>query len=186
MLQALLARRFQLKVHIDTEQVPAYALTVGKRGLKIRPVQEGACERLLAPTPGVPMRVQRRSFADVRRGEKPSCGLNLQSNGSNMVFVAGEVPLEALVGLLGVSLGQRVIDKTDNADKFNFLLEFANDENTPGASRFLGPSETEPSDIPRAATIYTALEEQLGLRLEPAKASREFIVIDHLERLSPN
>jgi uncharacterized protein (TIGR03435 family) len=42
------------------------------------------------------------------------------------------------------------------------------------------------SDIPRAATIFTALEEQLGLKLEPTKAPREFIVIDHVERLTPN
>jgi len=43
-----------------------------------------------------------------------------------------------------------------------------------------------PSGIPRAATIFTALEEQLGLKLEPTKAPRGFIVIDHVERLSPN
>jgi hypothetical protein len=42
------------------------------------------------------------------------------------------------------------------------------------------------SVLPRAATIFTALEEQLGIRLEPAKAPREFLVIDHVERLSPN
>src|SRR5262249_33614188 len=54
MLRALLERRFQLKVHIETEQVPAFALTVAKGGLKIKPMQEGACEQQPAPTPGVP------------------------------------------------------------------------------------------------------------------------------------
>ena len=79
----------------------------------------------------------------------------------------------------------QVFDRTSNTDKFNVVLEFVLDENTPGP-RFLTPAPAQPSDVPLAATIFTALEEQLGLKLEPAKAPREFIVIDRVERPSPN
>jgi len=89
--------------------------------------------------------------------------------------------------MIGGSLGGvQILDKTGITDKFNFILEYSIDENTPGDTRFLDPSNTVSSDIPRAATIFAALEEQLGLKLEPAKAPREFIVIDHVERLTPN
>jgi uncharacterized protein (TIGR03435 family) len=184
MLRALLERRFQLKAHIETEQVPAFALTVAKGGLKIKPMEPGGCDPMPVPTPGVPNLIRPRTFADVRRGEKPNCVFNGSQNGPNTVFVAGGSTLGTL-SLLGGYLGAQVLDKTGVTDKFNFVLEFTIDENTPG--RLSRPQDNaESSDIPRAATIFTALEEQLGLRLEPAKAPREFLVIDHVERVSPN
>jgi uncharacterized protein (TIGR03435 family) len=186
MLRALLERRFQLKTHIETEQIPAFALSIDKRGLKIKPVQAGACEPLPAPTPGVPNILRPRNFENVRRGEKPSCGISNQRNGPNMVVLGGEATFDRLAMLLGASLGMvQVLDKTGNTEKFNFVLEFAIDENTPGTSLF-SPRPPEPSDIPPGQTIYSALQDQLGLRLEQARAPRAFIVIDHVERPSPN
>jgi uncharacterized protein (TIGR03435 family) len=79
-----------------------------------------------------------------------------------------------------------VIDRTGipATVRFNYVLEFAPDERTPGP---LARSQSnEPSDIPRAPDLFTALEQQLGLRLEPAQAPREFIVIDQVERATPN
>ena len=49
-----------------------------------------------------------------------------------------------------------------------------------------GRSPSDPSTVPRAPGIVTALEEQLGLRLERVRAPREFIVIDQVERPTPN
>jgi len=105
MLRALLERRFQLKMHTETEQIPAFGLTVDRRGLKVKPAEEGSCDRPPAPTPGVPYFLRPRNFADVRRGEKPTCGLSGQRNGPNFVFVGGEATLEALARVLGGSLG---------------------------------------------------------------------------------
>jgi len=185
MLQALLERRFQLKTHIETEQIPAFALTVAKGGLKIKPMQPGDCEQLPPRVPGAPP-PRPHSAADVRRGQKPSCNTFMgDTNGPNMVYVAGGNPLSNL-SLLGGVLHAQILDKTGITDKFTYILEYSIDDNTPGDVRFLDPSTAAPSDIPRAATIFTALQEQLGLKLEPAKAPREFIVIDHVEKLSPN
>jgi uncharacterized protein (TIGR03435 family) len=203
MLQALLERRFQLKARIEVEQVPAFNLTVAKGGLKIKPVSADgvqadgfiragvnneACESLPPPAPGVPAIRRPVDFADVRRGEKPSCGLTAQRNGPNNVFVGGAAPLAALGRVLGSTLGGvQVLDKTGNTDRFNFVLEYVIDENTPGPRALQGLLPVpEPSDIPRGQTIFAALEEQLGLKLEPARVPREFIVIDRVERASPN
>jgi uncharacterized protein (TIGR03435 family) len=192
MLQRLLERRLQLKAHIDTESVPAFALTVAKGGLKIKPVGPGACDELQAREGsafvyGHPMNVLTppRSVTDVRRGQKPSCGSWGGRNGPNVVVLGGDLPLEALTQSLAFRLGVRVVDRTRVTERFNFILEFALDENTQG----IGSALVEPGaqlDVPAAATIFTALEEQLGLRLERAQSPREFLVIDHIERPTPN
>jgi uncharacterized protein (TIGR03435 family) len=201
MLRALLERRFRLKAHIETEQIPAFNLVVAPGGLKLKPVsadgvqpngfvrtdvKSDACEAPPPVTPGEPFFFQPRSFADVRRGMKPTCGMSAQANGPNQVIVGGAAFLAGLARGLGGPLGNvQVFDKTGVSDKFNFVFEFAWDENTPGR-RIILPDQNDSANVPRAATIFTALEEQLGLRLEPARAPREFIVIDQVERPSAN
>ena len=113
MMRALLERRFQLKAHIETEQVPAFALTIAKGGLKIKPVDwrdqdvvhTDACASPLPITPGVPVIFRPVSFADVRRGQKPTCGLSGQRNGPNIVLVGGAAILGGLARSLAGNLG---------------------------------------------------------------------------------
>jgi uncharacterized protein (TIGR03435 family) len=183
-------------VHVESEETPAFALVVAKGGLKIKPVDTSACD-LLPGRAGAPLingypgsvLTPPRGADDVRRGQKPSCGMWSRRNGPNMVIVAGVVPLDALLMQLGGQLGGvRVINRTGTTDRYNFVLEFVIDENTPGPLRRARPAfeQAEASDIPPEATIFSAIEDQLGLKLEPAKAPREFIVIDHVERPTPN
>jgi uncharacterized protein (TIGR03435 family) len=85
----------------------------------------------------------------------------------------------------------RVIDKTGLTDRYTSVLEIALDEKYAWVwtrPRPLPPfmQELANRDVPRAATIFTALEEQLGLHLERAQSAREFIVIDRVERPSAN
>jgi len=202
MLRALLANRFKLKVHVETEQVPAFALSVAPGGLKIKPVQAtgisadgfvgaavstDACEP--GPPPNTPAVRIPRSFIEVRRGEKPSCGVTTALNGPNFVVVGGAAGMPALARMLGARLGNvRVVDNTGITDLFNFIVEFVLDENTPAGPINVVPRQmaVDPSSVPRGSTVFRALEEQLGLRLEPARAPREFIVIDQIERPGPN
>jgi uncharacterized protein (TIGR03435 family) len=200
MLRRLLERRLQLKAHIGTEEIPAFALTVARGGPRNMKQSTSADCQLLPGRPGAlvlhgyPGSVLEppRQVDAVRRGEKPSCGMWGHRNGPNQVFIGGDVPMDALADFLANQLGGvRVIDQTGMTDRYNSVLEIAIDENSPGFGRGRGPlppflQELANRDVPRAATIFTALEEQLGLHLERDKSSREFIVIDRVERPSAN
>jgi len=198
MLQRLLERRFKLQAHVESEAAPAFALTVAKGGVKMKRSQPGSCDELpgrsgspLVDGHPVSVLTPPRNFAEVRQGAKPSCGSWSQRNGPNQVVVGGDVHIEALTELLAFRLGGiRVINRTGLTDKFNYLLEFVLDESTPGLpggrALNLPPQPGESNDVPPAATIFSAMEEQLGLKLERAQAGREFIVIDRIERPSPN
>jgi uncharacterized protein (TIGR03435 family) len=101
------------------------------------------------------------------------------------VYVIGGGQLGAFGRALGGPLGNvRVFDQTNNTERFNIVFEFVWDDNTPG--RRLPLSGNERENVTPGQTIFVALEQQLGLKLEPAKAPREFIVIDSVERPSAN
>lgn len=80
-------------------------------------------------------------------------------------------------------LDRPVVDKTGITGLFDFHLEFSPDETTPGFHP--GTPEDGLTDR-RGPSIFTAVQEHLGLKLESAKGSREFLVIDHVERPSEN
>ena len=186
MMRALLERRFQLKAHIETEQIPALALIVAPGGLKMK---EGICT---PPDPSAaPLRstteMVRRNLDAARRGETTAgpCGYYGTVNGPNMLFVGAG----AGIPRLGNVSGALVIDRTGipNTARFNYVFEYAPDETTAGRGLPDGVQfAAEPSSVPRAPSLFTALEEQLGLKLEPARAPREFIVIDQVQRPTPN
>jgi len=183
MLRRLLERRLQMKAHIEREQAPAYALTVARGGLRIKPVTSEACDERPAPGSGLNVRPPRH-VADVRLGQKPWCGISDDRNGPNVAILGGHVSLEELPVTLGFELGGvRVLNRTGINDRFNFILEFVRDDNTPGLGRRNRlPEPAAESDVPAAATIFSALDEQLGLKLERVQVPREFIVVDHVER----
>jgi uncharacterized protein (TIGR03435 family) len=196
MLRALLERRFGVKVHIETEQMPALKLTVAPGGLKMR---EGICTK--AETPSVPggrlaqsAATARRNLDAVRRGAPVigRCGGAGALNGPNWLMVGAGLPVEALVGSLAQPLEAPVIDQTGipATALFNFALEFALDDLPREFRDQFAANElqiaSDPSAIPRASGLVTALEEQLGLRLERVRAPRDYIVIDRVERPSPN
>jgi uncharacterized protein (TIGR03435 family) len=191
MLRALLAQRFGLKAHIETEQIPAFALTVAAGGLKMK---EGTCTPAdPPPSPGVPSSTAdavRRNLDAARRGATTTgpCGFAGAVNGPNLIFVGAGAGVPPLSGFLGVP----VIDRTGvpATTRFNYVLEFKPDENTPGPlGRIAAPAAgiaADPSSVPAAPNLFTVLEQQFGLRLEPAQAPREYIVIDAIQKPSPN
>ena len=88
------------------------------------------------------------------------------------------VDLAFLANRLSRQLGHTVIDRTDLTGKYDFKLEWAREE---GA----GDTAVRPADANRAS-IFTAIQEQLGLKLESAKGPVEILVIDHVEKPSAN
>jgi uncharacterized protein (TIGR03435 family) len=165
MLQSLLEERFQLKTHRETKDAPAYFLTIAKSGSKLQPLKEGSC--------AVPDLT--RPIAPPQPGDKPPCGLlrpgrsptaqTLDSSGLTMALLAKT---------LGAMLGRTVIDRTGvNGQVDRLHLEFAS-ARLDNSSNDSGPS------------IFTALEEQAGLKLESGKGPVEFLVIDHIEKPADN
>jgi uncharacterized protein (TIGR03435 family) len=177
MFPELLERRFQVTVHTEVEQIPALALTTSDGGLKIKPYQDGDClngRGVVFPNP------------------KPRC--NRMTNGfvgANARWELGNHFLFSLAMALGTDFDLPVIDRTGNTDRFALILEFGPDEASPGALRRCqnmiqnSPDQSSCAGRPTAPSIHTALN-QLGLKVEPIRAPREFIVVDRAERPSPH
>ncbi len=186
MLRDLFERRFQLAAHVESEPAPAFALTIAPGGLKMKPATTDACATL--PPGAGPLPSDGSVLDRLRRGEPPYCGFIGTGSGPNMIFVAGAGNVPQLVLMLPDVLGTRVIDRTNIplGTLFNYVLEFAPDERTVGPLGGRGRGRTQTSDEPRAPDIFTAFQEQLGLQLEAVQAPREYVVVDRIERPTPN
>ncbi len=99
-----------------------------------------------------------------------ACGAMSVTPGS---IVNEKVSMEWLAGVLGVMLGRPVLDRTGFAGSFKVSLEFA-------------PTALIPDSGSSKPSIFKALEEQLGLRLESQKGTGEILIMDHVERPSAN
>lgn len=171
MLRTLLEDRFKLKLHRDREEIDMFALTVAKGGLKMQPMKPGECDPDMS-TPVDP------------NAAKPKCGnMNTNLKGPNTVWTFAGFELSLLATRLSGTLGRTVTDRTGLKDEFIIRLEFHPDDNTPGIK--WPPERDADTSAPQAATIFTALEQQLGLKLERVKGPREFLVIDSIEKPGP-
>jgi uncharacterized protein (TIGR03435 family) len=93
------------------------------------------------------------------------------TNESNGLLTATRLSMPRLADFLARTLNSPVVDKTEVPGVFSFKLEFSRDEVQAGNDR-----------VPDKPSIYTALQEQLGLRLVPQKLPIEIVVVDHIER----
>jgi uncharacterized protein (TIGR03435 family) len=170
MLQALLEDRFKVKIRRNTKEVPAYALTVAKSGFKLKSL-EGGCLKTPAGEPPGPLEPGPRRCGGMT--------MNIARAGATLDFKATTVA-EFSQDVRNF-VGRPVVDKTAIAGVFDFHLEFEPEENTAG----LGPGvPSEPSGLP---SIFTALQEQLGLKLESGVTGLdEVIVIENVERPTYN
>lgn len=176
MLQSLLQDRFRLTVHRATRLVPVYRLSTAKGGPRLQPSKEGSCTPYMKDSPPPPP------------GEPPLryCGLHAAVNGLNRTLDGKGVTMTELAASLSraytAALGRNVIDGTGLTGQYDIHLEWSMDLPT-AASDDAGKSTSPGLQSP---SIFTALEEQLGLRLESAKGPVEVVVIDHIEKPSEN
>jgi bla regulator protein blaR1 len=173
MLQALLEDRFKLRVHRETREVPVYALTVARGGPKLKAGDETCIQPDYStyPMPALP---PGKTYCE------PS-GVGWR-NGENLKLNAEPETVDYFCKLLGLVLDRPTVDRTGLPGKYAFHLKFAIDQSMHEIPEGFGPH----SDEPPAPSIFTAVQEQLGLKLEPSKGPREFLVIDHVERPSEN
>lgn len=190
MLQIILEDRFQLKIHWENREIPVYALTVAKGGPKFKRFQESSCTAyqwpeindFSGPPPPPPALPAGKKYC--------SWGYGLMGNDEQLQFKANleGITMDQLAKLFLSGLaeedGRKVIDKTGLKGKFDIHMEHAMSEQQ--RQRFSRNQGRPLSEIPSSPSIFTALQEQLGLKLEPAKAPVEHLVIDRVARPSPN
>ena len=186
MLRALLEDRFKLKTHREKEEVPMYALTIAKSGLKMQPLGEGGCTSFDAA-----QNLSREDRLSLNQS-KPICGsFSSLGDGVNGNWILGGETL-SFAGTLSGVLDRYVLDQTKVSGLFNINLHFAFDESLkPGVfggrpSLAYSAENPPPSGIEKGPSIFSALEEQLGLKLEKSRGPREYVVIDHVERPQEN
>ena len=178
LLRALLAERFNLVVHEERREMPVYSLTMARRdrqlGARLRAF-EGECgepDKMGSPpdaTFGMPTldpgKGPQWCMAFTRVGRISAQGTTL----SDLGMTLARLP----------AVSRRVLDRTGLSGRFDFDLEW-----TP----LVTPSGPAAPGVPPDAgpTIFTALQEQLGLRLEPTNESIPVLVIDSVNKPSPN
>lgn len=173
MLQTMLEDRLQLKFHHETKELPVYALVASKAG-KLHEA-EGECGPMPSGPPPPP-----------EPGKLPRpCGGFFRVPG----HVAGQkVSMAQLADVLSSFAGRVVLDKTSLTGKYEIALDY-----TPEQGQFQAAPGGAPPGVPQLPAIdpngpslFTALQDQLGLKLESQKGPVEILVIDHVERPSAN
>ena len=181
MMQSLLAERFHLAVHYETQEMPVYALTLIKPGTwgpkLIRHADGPPCDVSgpLDRATGLP--------DDPAADVFPSrCESQTSVPGKNGRIVQGtrNTTMAILAGFLSRTGGRPVVDRTGIIDRIDYRLEWTPESNGPG----IPGVEVQPD--PNPVTFMDAVREQLGLKLQSTKAPVQTLVIDRIERPSEN
>jgi uncharacterized protein (TIGR03435 family) len=181
MLQSLLVERFKLGFHKETRDMPIYALMKARPDGKLGPnvtassIDCGARGRRgggpppAPPPPGPP-----------QPGQKMDCGFMIGFGRMNV----GGMPMANLAQALSPMVGRIVLDKTELPGNYDFELTYSPEgigSGFPGGGPPLLNGGPPPVD-PNTPTIFTALQEQLGLKLDSQRGPVEVVVIDRVEQ----
>ncbi|HEY2383922.1 MAG TPA: TIGR03435 family protein [Terriglobia bacterium] len=171
MVQALLADRFKLVARREKREVTVLALMLNRADGKLGPnlienkvcIQPGAATAQGETAAGAP---------------PPVCGP--KTGGAGRLLLVG-MPMQGFTSLLALVLGGTVVDKTGLTGRYDIDLNYAPERQLPRGAEIPGT----PAD-PNGPSIYTAVREQLGLKLEQQRDQEEVLVIDHIERPGEN
>ena len=157
MYRKLLESRFKLAFHREQRELPAYAIVVAKSGPKV-------------------------AKTDRKPGNSTVFSYNREREIVLTLKVRNASMSDFAHGMQEVILDKPVVDETGLPDRYDFDLKWKTDEPLPGVS---APTEDRnDSDVPPG--LYTAIQEQLGLKIESTKTPVEVLVIDHLEMPTAN
>jgi uncharacterized protein (TIGR03435 family) len=175
MLQTLLEDRFQLKLHVEARETPVYALTVGKSGPKLTPAKPESC---------VPIDLNNPEQWHINSAAP--CGFpKMSMKGALATLEIAGTTMEEFAGrTLPPHTDRPVIDKTGLTGRYDIHLEFAREPR----QVFLNgvPQPAPPAGEIAGPSIFTALQEQLGLKLSPDKAPLNVLVIDSVQKPTEN
>ena len=179
MLQTLLAQRFKLVVHHETRQLPIYALVIARRDKRLGPMlrrsQIDPASLPMNPNVQLPTSGTLRCEAD---GGPCSPGV-----GAAGVFKGSAMTMAELTVFLSKWLDRTVSDRTKLTGVFDAEFQFSF-EGLAGAPS--GPPGVERPATNDNPSIFTAVQERLGLKLESTKAPVDVLVIDHAEKPTEN
>lgn len=166
MFRTLLADRFKLNVHTDARDTPIFALVParadGRLGPQLRASTVIDCDAARA--------AQARGAAIAAGDGRPICGGRARAG----VITAGAVSMEELARNMSRLVGRVIVDRTGLQGRYDFDLKF-----TPEGELSATAADRGPDAIP---SLYVALEEQLGLKLEPQRAPVNVVVVDSIQR----
>jgi len=165
MLRALLADRFKLASHLEAQQHSVYNLVVaradGRLGPKLRRIDVDCATYKQSTTTGT----SASNSSSAASRDIPPCTYRMSGSTATMTVVSGGQTLESLGDRIAGLAGRPVLDKTGLAGYYAFTLEFGVDD---------------------ALSVFTALQEQLGLKLEPARAPIDVLIVDRIQRPTEN
>jgi uncharacterized protein (TIGR03435 family) len=181
MMRTMLEDRFKLVARIENRETPVYDLVLARKGGQLGPSikpSEGNCEAKAAADRAVLEKTGRPAPPPPgvfdRDAPPPPCSMRM--DGDRM---EGDATMAFLANLLRPAAGRLVVDKTGLSGSYRILLTFDR------MAGLRGPQTDAPA--PGAApSVFTAVREQLGLKLESSRAMRETLIIDRFERPTEN
>ena len=167
MLQALLADRFKLILHHDTKELPIYGLVVAKSGSKLQETKPDDANPDAANAPAHPTNKGR---------------MRMSIDSGSIEITATGMAMDGLARQLASQLHSTVQNNTGLKGIYDFTLRFTPDDAPMDASGGANASLADNG----GTSIFAAVQDQLGLKLESKKGPVEIVVVDHVDKPSDN
>ena len=174
MLRSLLADRFKLAVHQEKRELPVYALVLARSDGRLGPQLQRSTVDCMA----IMNAARGRSGPPPMVNGRPQCGMRVSPG----AMIGGGFPLSQLITTLSQFAQRTIVDRTGLTGDFDLELHW-----TPEQLPTLPPDVKPLAPVdPNGPSLFTAIQEQLGLKLESTKDSVDVLVIDKVERPSPD
>ena len=177
-LQTLLADRFKLSAHWETQDLPIYALVLARPDGKLGPNIRPAAVDCTAAAAASGAAAKEGKTLNPNTPDRVSCGF--RNSRGRIMF--GGYPMSFFANGLANEVARSVVDRTGLAGNWDFELTYTRD-----AVRRPDVTDTAPANVdPDGASLFTALQEQLGLKLDSTKGPVRVLVIDRIDQPMPD
>jgi uncharacterized protein (TIGR03435 family) len=182
MAQALLADRLKLAIHRETKVLPVYALTIAKTGSKLHQARPGdTYDKATFPY------ADKFADSDAKAGQMFRVGGAGPDGHMTLTIYGFGVSMPALARQLYFEVGLIVQDRTGLRGKYDFTLKYTMIPSGGAAVGGAPDGQAVPAALdPSGPSVFNAIQQQLGLKLEATKGPVQIVVIDHVERPSGN